>query len=427
MSLLDRLRNDSPPRASERASSTAAQERATTATMAALTGAATAALSWVAVVLPALLAWATSAQASATWGEAARVSTVLWLVVHRVQVLLPGGSVAFAPLGLTLVPIWLCWVAGRRVGSGLDRKTLTASTSPLRALAPVVAALAGGYAIVVTFAALVARTDGGGSSSGMLRPVLWQAAVFGFVLPLLAAGAGALGASGRTLERPLSALVADVVPVPPSFVRALRGALMATFSLLLCGAVLLTVTLAWHLDRILTLHRALDPGAVGGLVLSLGQLALIPNAAIWSVAFLAGPGVAFGAGSLVSAGGSSLGLLPLVPALGAVPAPGPLPTALWAVVLVPVVVGGLLGWWVAARSTPEPDPSAVDCIRAALTAAALAAGFLTVLMALSGGAAGPGALAEVGPSPWRVGLVLAGELAFGAAAVAWMTHRRISH
>ena len=106
------------------------------------------------------------------------------------------------------------------------------------------------------------------------------------------------------------------------------------------------------------------------------------------------------------------------------PAPGPLPTALWAVVLVPVVVGGLLGWWVAARSTPEPDPSAAACIAIApLTAAALAAGFLTVLMALSGGAAGPGALAEVGPSPWRVGLVLAGELAFGAAAVAWMTHR----
>ena len=127
MSLLDRLRPDPPSRTAARSrrrpppSAQAAAAAATTATMAALTGAATAALSWVAVVLPALLAWATSAQASATWGEAARVSTVLWLVVHRVQVLLPGGSVAFAPLGLTLVPIWLCWVAGRRVGSGLDR------------------------------------------------------------------------------------------------------------------------------------------------------------------------------------------------------------------------------------------------------------------------------------------------------------------
>ena len=88
-------------------------------------------------------------------------------------------------------------------------------------------ALAGGYALVVTFAALVARTGGTGSgaTSGMLRPVLWQAAVFGFLLPLLAAGAGALTAAGRTLDRPLSTLVTDVVPVPPSFVRALRGAL----------------------------------------------------------------------------------------------------------------------------------------------------------------------------------------------------------
>jgi hypothetical protein len=62
--------------------------------------------------------------------------------------------------------------------------------------------------------------------------------------------------------------------------------------------------------------------------------------------------------------------------------------------------------------------------RLALAAAGLAAAVLTVLLALSGGAAGPGALSAVGPSAWKAGLVLAGELALGAGPAAWATHRR---
>jgi hypothetical protein len=213
------------------------------------------------------------------------------------------------------------------------------------------------------------------------------------------------------------------VRVPPAVTVVARGALMAALVLVAAGALLLTATTAVHLGRVITLHQALDPGRVGGGVLTLGELGLVPNGVMWCVAFLAGPGVWLGAGSLVSPGGASLGLLPLVPVLGAVPAPGALPLWLWAVLLVPALVGGLLGWWVVSR-TSQPDDSTLTCVRQAVLAAVLTAGVLTVLAWLSGGAAGPGSLAQVGPSPWRVALALAGELGAGAAVVAWIAARR---
>ncbi|WP_426562786.1 DUF6350 family protein [Angustibacter sp. McL0619] len=413
MSLLDRLRPDTVPTRSPRGADARA-EQVTVLTIGFATGVGTAAVSWLVVALPVLLAWATSAQASASWGQAVRVATDLWLGVHRVPVDVPGGSFALAPLGLTLVPVWLCWVAGRRLGASAAARAPRGKDAPPPSVRTSVVGLAVGYAVVLGLGALAAR-------SAELRPHLGWALAAGFVLALVSGGLGAY----RGLGEPLVDLLAVALRLPDRFVTLLRGAAMAAAALVACGALLLTATVAVHLDRVIALHHALDPGTVGGGVLTLGEVALMPNGALWCVAFLAGPGVSLGTSTLVSAGGSSLGLLPLVPVLGAVPAPGPFPAALWAVVLVPVVVGILLGWWVAARG-PGLDRRLGSAARVvdALSAALLAAATLTVLMWLSGGSAGPGVLSDVGPSAWRVGLALAGELGAGAALGAWVTSRR---
>ncbi|WP_460459676.1 cell division protein PerM, partial [Angustibacter peucedani] len=196
-------------------------------------------------------------------------------------------------------------------------------------------------------------------------------------------------------------------------------------ALVAAGALLLLAALVVHLDRVLALHRALDPGVVGGAVLSLGQLALLPNLALWALGFVAGPGFALGTGTLVTPGGSDLGLLPLVPVLGAVPPPGALPTPFVAVVVVPVLVGMVVGYRAVTRSGREHD-GPLDAVADALTAVVTTVLVLTALVALSGGAAGPGSLAAVGPSPWRVALALAGELAAGAAVAGWAAYRRRS-
>ncbi len=415
MSILDRLRPDTAAATSAVRSATpwsGPDDGPVGPVMALLTGVWTAALSWLVIALPALLAWATSAQATAAWGEAVRVSTDVWLLLHHVGLTVPAGSVSIAPLAATAVPVLLCWLAGRRIGAALDRRDLEAAASPARALAPAIAGLAAGYTAVLVVAALLARAPG-------YQPVVWQALVAGLLLPTVAAGAAGLRACGV----PVLGTLAGLLHVPHRIRRTARAAGLGAASLVGAGALLLAGTLVWHADRVLALHRALDAGVVGGAVLVLAQVALLPNLALWAVGFVAGPGFAVGTGTLVTPGGSDLGLLPLVPVLGAVPPPGALPSALAAVVLVPVLVGAVVGWQVVARAAVVPARW-LDAVTDALTAVVSTTVLVTVLVALSGGAAGPGALSAVGPSPWRVALVLAAELGAGAAVAAWLTHRR---
>ncbi|WP_460459215.1 cell division protein PerM, partial [Angustibacter peucedani] len=189
MSLLDRLRPDSRPSAG---GSGRVLDDGTPAPvpplMALLTGLWTAAVCWLAVTLPALLAWATSPQTTASWDDAVRVSTDVWLVLHRVGLDVPGGSITIAPLAGTALPVWLCWVAGRRIGHGLEPRDLAAAGSPLRAVAPSVAGLSVGYAVVLVLGAAVAGGDG-------FRPVVWQALLAGLLVPAVSGTLAALRAS----------------------------------------------------------------------------------------------------------------------------------------------------------------------------------------------------------------------------------------
>jgi hypothetical protein len=120
-------------------------------------------------------------------------------------------------------------------------------------------------------------------------------------------------------------------------------------------------------------------------------------------------------------------MLPLVPVLGALPSPGPLPAIAQAAVLVPVLVGAVVGWR-SSRSVPADDDDVARLVPSAvldaLVAAVLTAVALMLLAVLSAGSAGPGQLADVGPSAWRVGLALLGELTAGATVTAWILARR---
>ena len=406
MSLLDRLRPDHVDTAREPVGAVGA----------ALSGAGAALLSLLGVALPVLLTWAVSPDTAATWGQAVRVSADGWLLLHHVELVVPGGSVSLPPLGLTVAPALACWWAGRRIAAGhLDDDLVPgvrrgAAPSP-RALAVPVAAMAVGYALVLTAVALLARGDG-------VRPVAWQAPVAGLVLALGAGGAAALR-HGRPSP---AAAVAEAVRLPARLRRCARPAAMASTSLVALGALAVAGALLVHHDRVLSLHRALDPGVVGGAVLTVAEVGVLPNLVLFAVAWLAGPGFAVGVATSVTPAGSTLGLLPLVPLLGAVPATGALPALTWAVVALPVLVGAGAGWVVARRRPTEA--SRLDVVADGLTCAALTAAALAAALAVAGGAAGPGALATVGASGWKVGLVLAAELAAGAGASAWATHRR---
>jgi hypothetical protein len=158
------------------------------------------------------------------------------------------------------------------------------------------------------------------------------------------------------------------------------------------------------------LYEALHTEVVGGFALTAGQLAVLPNLVLWAVAWFVGPGFAIGVGSSVSPVGTALGPIPALPVFGALPTQDS-PFG-FAGVLVPVVAAFLAGVAVRpalARTLDRVRPLTVAAV--ALGGGATGGLLLGVLAAASGGSAGPGRLAVVGPDPIAVGLVAALEFA----------------
>ncbi|MGH3174215.1 MAG: cell division protein PerM, partial [Streptosporangiaceae bacterium] len=194
------------------------------------------------------------------------------------------------------------------------------------------------------------------------------------------------------------------------------------------GAVLAGASLAVHLPEVKAASDALAPGMGGAALLLLAQLAYIPNAIIWGVAYTLGPGFAFGTGTVVAPTGSALGAVPVFPMLAAMPAgarpggPGWVPIA---VLALPYLAGVFAGV-VTVRIAPTPVIEAAPLWGfAAGTAAGLLAGLAA---AFAGGPLGNGRLASVGPSGFQVGLVAILELgitaALSAAGANWLILRR---
>ncbi len=149
------------------------------------------------------------------------------------------------------------------------------------------------------------------------------------------------------------------------------------------------------------------------------------------MAYVIGPGFAFGAGTVLAPTGSVLGPVPLFPMLAALPAvpqgphagrPGLVALAVLAVPYLAGAFGGLL----TVRTAPSPTIEAAPLWGLACGAAA---GCVTGALAVfSGGPLGTGRLAAVGPSGWQVALVATLEIGISAAVTAgianWLLIRR---
>ena len=360
------------------------------------------ALSGLAVVAAVVVvAWVADSRSGAAGGEAARAAADAWLLAHRAGLRLPAGSIGAVPLGLTM----LAAVLLHRAGASLAR---TLQVRDLRAAATATAALAASYGLVAGAVARLAATPAVATSA--LAGIAGAA-----LLAASAAGAGVLRGAGLGSE------LRKVLPAPVPAVA--RAATLGTLALLGAGVALVLAGLVAHAGRFADLTDALDPGVVGGALLMLVCLLLLPNAAVWAVAYAAGPGFAVGAGAAVTPFGSTLGPVPALPLLAAVPQDDTPAQAVRAIVLLPVLAGVVAGVVLARRLPPpaSPEPAARPALRAACWGFAAGAGAalgLTLLAALSGGSLGGGYLAAVGPSPWRVLLALVLELGGPAALTA---------
>jgi hypothetical protein len=382
-------------------------------------------------LVPLTILWAAQFGFGPDWAIFWRGAADIWLIGHGVDVTFTldpttatalGIAGAGAPvritialLGFALLTLLLGVRAGERVAETGHR-----ALGELTALAVFAAASA-----VVTLTAVDAAA----------RPSIWQ----GVLLPTVVFGVGLfLGVLREGRERAPDAAgsslrdrIADWrPPVRAAVAGALRAGAAAVALTILVSGVAVAVLIAVNYAQIIRLYEALHTEVVGGVALTAGELAFVPNLVIWAASWFVGPGFAIGAGSHDSPLGTALGPVPTIPLLGALPT-GDLAFG-FAGLLVPVVAGFLAGAATRPILTRALDRAGAPHLPG-LVATALGGGLfggllLGLLAAVSSGAAGPGRFQQVGPDALAVGLAAALEFAvaigIGLAASGRLPRRR---
>ncbi|WP_328334239.1 DUF6350 family protein [Kribbella sp. NBC_00382] len=341
---------------------------------------------------------------AAAFGGAAgavRAGATVWLVAHKAGATLGDARLSVAPLGLTLFLAWCLYRGGRFTArvSGADQ------TKDLATAAGVLAVTYGLGALIIALL----------TSDGAVKVSPASAFLGAATLALVAGTAGILVESGAARD------IADATP--PGLRDVVPAAMAAVLTIVAVASLLYAVLLAVHFSRVTSMLELLDAGVVGSVVLFAICLMLLPNVILYVVAFLAGPGFQLGVGTTIAPTGVDVGNLPALPLLAAVPADGATPTYLLVLTaLVPLLAGVMAGFVVARRGMAAADSDVLGwdafALRGAI-AALLAGIVLLVLMTLSGGAAGPGRMAQVGVSGAipAAGVLVAG-MAIGAAITA---------
>src|SRR4051794_4736806 len=325
----------------------------------------------------------------------------LWLLANGAELQLPSGPLRIAPLLLTASLAWGISRAGRfAVHAGN-------ATSP-RAAGGAAAVLVGGHALLIAVLVLVLDDDGAGVAFGRTL-----AAASG--LALLAGGGGVLGESGG-LDAVLDRLPGAVRPL----LRAVPAGLLTLLAL--CTAVV-AVAVADDASGYAAVSGSLGGAGAGALgLLGLGLL-LLPNAAAAVLGLAAGPGFLVGGGTVVSVHGVTLGAVPALPLLAALPDTQAVPLLAFVSQAVPAL-GGLVTGAVLGRRMADGDGGAIVAGLWGVVAGVLLGVASAVLVWLAGGALGDGALSQVGAPALATGLAVGAQAGIAAAVAATVSRWR---
>ncbi len=360
-----------------------------------------------AMTMLALAGWIAAPHPGLGLGGVLRTAGVLWLVGHHVAVQVQGaGRIGMLPLGLVLLPGTLLFWAGRAVVRGQR-------ASGGGQVAAAALAVAVPYSVIAGVLAIVSRSE-------LAKASFPQAVMAGFAVAFIAAWLGAARALAPWAK--VGTLMSDRA-------RSILLGAAGSFAVLVAAGMLTTaVALANHVHQFGAVYDRLGPGLVGSVLLLLAQLAYLPNAVLWAIAYMVGPGFAVGAGTIVAPTGSVLGAMPAFPLLAALPG-GPhdsVPGWLAAVLLSIPYLAGVTGGLLIVRHVPH---ATVDGVAIRGFCGGAASGVLIgLLAAFAGGPLGDGRLSAVGPSAWQVMVVAALELGIAAAVSAgagqWWYRRR---
>jgi hypothetical protein len=364
------------------------------------------------LLAPLTIVWIFENDPSIDWFVAFRAASDFWLLSHGTRLVIPAGEilgvavptfvVSLIPLGMTIWFARLYYTAGKRflASSALWPGWL-------------------GGTLVFGAASLGISTL---AFDPAIYPVTWQGVVFPtalfFVFQFL----------GSVFGRPDELFDGDVLDQAPErdairqslndfrlklhwsirslIAPALRAGTAITVILLMVSAFAIAILIGFSWIDITRLYESVQVSVLGAIVLTAGQLAVLPNIIIFGAAWFTGVGFAIGTGSLISPLGSQVGPLPAVPVFGALPV-GRLDFGMIAIVVV------LLAAFVATlsirRSADEIRFEFATAWSAAISlgaAIALVTSLqLAVLAVIASGGAGPGRLSEIGINPYLLMLV----------------------
>ena len=376
----------------------------------------TALMSGVLVVAAMAAVWATNGFGSTEFSSVAAMSAHLWLLIHGVPLDLSAvfgasaGTMTLVPLGLSILPLLFCYRSGRR---------LARASYEGEFLIPV---LSGS----VTYALICSAVYGWASPSPKPLQVLNAALVpLGIVVVGLMWGGYR---EARSLSRMVGVDTAEQISQMSQYSRwagsyawaVVRAAVVAAVAFVGLGALLLALGILGGWSQVVATYQELHAGAVGDAAVTLLQLGFLPNLVIYAMAWSTGAGFAFGAGTSIGLTSSTVGSLPMLPLLGAVP--NSLGDVGLLGLLVPVVAGAVAGWWFLREGEDHLDEWVAlkvpfRPLSALLSSLALGVltGVLTSLATLwlgwiSYGSLGVGRFTEVGAEP----------LSFAAHTVLWV-------
>jgi hypothetical protein len=337
-----------------------------------------------------MLGWATAGSSNGNTSDPMRAALWLWLSAHHVpfNVLLPPanqpGFLSYLPLGAMIFPIIAIRSCYIRAKVRLD-----VNDQHVRLLRSFFSIFYAGIAALLAW----------GSSTSAVIPVLYYIPLTTVPMVWLATANLRAGESRKYSEAVDLAL------------RILAVALGVS-------ALVLGISLAFHLSTIENLVVVLQPGWLGGVLLFLFNLVYLPNAVIATFAYMAGPGFAIGAHTLVAPLTHRILEIPAVPVLGA------LPTGRHPMVLLSALVVSFAGVVLYRKSISR---GAITLLVSFLSLASLVA----LVSYLSSGALLTQAMGSVGVSTWQMSLAFAVELGVGiffawaiSAAAKSMNQRR---
>ena len=351
-----------------------------------LSGIEAALLGWALVVVPTLIAYAAVASnqwlVSTTWEDAFHFASDLWGAALGAQVVSGEVSYRAVPLLFVLVLIGLTkllLLQGRRFPAAAQWMAIP------------------GFTVTALFLA-----GGIGTHVRVLGALPLAVAI-----PLIAA-AWEVALAPHSLELRLE--------MPRWLSSGVRTGWRASWVLAAYGGLFLLISVTQSWSRIRGIHELLLPtSTIDSTMITLAQVLFIPNAIVWALSWLAGPGFFMGSDALHSPASAPTMPIPAIPLFGATPVSAP---GTW-VILALVLFGVGVGVFVRLRRGSE---SLLDDLYQGGIAAVVVAAVYLVTSLGSAVVLGNGRLAFLGPRMSLSALCLFAEVTLGIVLTVALSH-----